>query len=177
MRSLLLLNLVWTAALLLGAVAILRQAEILQNRVLTIGLTAMDGPDVGAVLPMVGDVAFPRDGLLLFLAATCAPCRDLAAALHEPQLSSARVSTNVVVTGPSDEVVQNFAVALPRGVIVHVGSAARVLRDALGVRWEPLVLRIENGIVVAKGHIRNAHQLSRLVGLNPPTVKSPARLT
>lgn len=173
MGSLLAIDVLWLLLMLLVLAAILRHATILENRIQLLGLTALDGPDVGNILPAVGDLVLPRDGFFVFLSATCPPCVKLASALDDPHFDRDMLrSMHVVLVGEDSVGGQGGSLPLPSDVVVHRGIAAEAIRTAYGVRWEPLVLRVEGRMLVAKGHIDSAEGLARLVYGSRPTFEA-----
>lgn len=157
---------VWLALLSLVLVLVVRQLGILTVRLdSTSPVTARsdDGPEIGSDLPQeVGD-ALPEvlGGVryLVLMAATCRPCREVAAELGERDLDSRFVA---LVPG-REELADGLVSLLPRELRVVRDPVASEVAERLGITSTPFAVEVEDGRVSGKSYVSSAADLDRLV--------------
>jgi hypothetical protein len=148
---------VWIA-LLAGVVAVLwRDVVLMERRVVSAGGTAANGLEIGAAvtrkLTDTGSV------VVVFLGDTCDVCFDIAADLHRVNMPDHLVA--VVVAHGGDGAA--LAGLLPDGTRVIRDAATTAWVQAFDVHVSPFAMRVDNGVIVAKGHVRGAGDVNALM--------------
>lgn len=157
---------VWLALLSLVLVLVVRQLGILTVRLdATSPVTARsdDGPEIGSDLPQeaAAVLADVRDGVryLVLMAATCRPCRELAAELGERDLDARFLA---LVPG-REQLADGLISLLPAQLRVIRDPVATEVAESLGITSTPFAVEVEDGKVSGKAYVSNAADLDRLV--------------
>lgn len=149
---------VWLALLGVGALVVRRELELLTDRVNSIGRTPMDGLAVGAFAPRVPGLG--RDDVVLFLFGDCASCHEVIDSVRHsllPELFLCIVNDGTV-PGSADSLVTS----LPAGVRRVGGTDARAALERFQVHSAPFGVALVDGLVAAKGTLRDTAELDRL---------------
>lgn len=157
----------WLGALTLVAILCVRQIGLLSVRFAQAGGSfslADDGPAVGSVLPAEVTATVPELGRgraqILLVAATCTPCRELAA-----QLGGERLPGSVVALVPGHQDLADGLVALlPPGLRVVRNPDAARLAESLHIKSTPFGLAVEDGRIVDKAYLHSAADFTKLIG-------------
>jgi len=154
----------WLGVLTLVVVLLVRQLSLLTVRLSFAApyvAADADGLDIGSPVPSSLNEQVALDGeprTLLFLSATCAPCREIASAL-----SSKGVGDGVLAVIAGDpESAGAVSTLLPSSVETVVDPEATQVARALQVTSVPFGLRVEHGIVSAKAYLHAPEDLDRL---------------
>lgn len=157
---------IWMAILSLVLVLVVRQLGVLTVRLdATSPVTARsdDGPEIGSTVPEEVVEALPelRGGVryLVLMAATCAPCREVAAELGGRSLDSRFVA---LVPG-REELADGLIGMLPDGLRVVRDPVATGVAESLGITSTPFAVEVEDGVVGGKAYVSSASDLDRLV--------------
>jgi hypothetical protein len=160
----------WLGLLTFTLLLCVRQVAVLTVRVeRTVGFSvADDGLPIGFPIPEeVADVlpAVRRRLMVLFMSATCAPCRELARELGTVGLG---VELAVLVSGAED-VATAVAGFLPSDVLVLRDPDATRVARALQVRSTPFATLASEGSVFGKTYANDVSDLESLVNALPTT--------
>lgn len=172
--SLLLVQLALILVALPASLALYRQAHILRARIRYSGITAVEGPEVGAVAPRAL-ARFGDDQELLFLVEACPSTPDVLDHLVRLQPHASPVLV-VLPRRTGDQtlgsVVQQIRETVrsltDHGTVITDHNAAR-LADALGITSGPLYLRLHGGLVAAKQYVTRGDDLIALLGWRDAT--------
>jgi hypothetical protein len=159
----------WLGALTLLVLLTVRQASLLTVR-FDVALRSLrspfdDGLAIGSDVPEGVEVLIPRmedDGAaiyLLFLAASCESCRQIAAELGGVAL---RPNLVALVSGLDDEA-ERVAALLPSGVAVLRDPDASTVARGLRVDTRPFALGIEGHRITGKALLTGSSDLVRLI--------------
>jgi hypothetical protein len=148
----------WLLILAVVVLALRREIHIVRNT-----MAAGDNRTLANGLP-VGSPApadhVPRSGTLIFLSPECPPCRDVVADVADALAADTRI-----VLGGDRKSPQFSAMFtdLSARAPIHIDTDAR-LRGVFKVKAEPFAIRVENGVVAARGFLRNNDDLARIRG-------------
>ncbi|MEV4617405.1 hypothetical protein AB0J74_01655 [Asanoa sp. NPDC049573] len=159
--ALLAVDAVWLVLLGLGALVIRRELQLLQDRLADIGTAPMDGIAVGSFAPRTPGLG--RDDVVLFLFGDCEPCHD-AAEMVSRSLVPGRFLC-VVNDGTVPGSAASVLALLPSGVRTVTGDLAKTARERFQVHSAPFGVTVVDGLVAAKGTLRNPDDLDRLAHL------------
>jgi hypothetical protein len=157
---------IWLLVLSIVSLLLVRQVSLITVR-LSIAVPHVvldeDGPDLGFRVPeglfhAIQGADSVRD--LIFLSATCSPCRSLASELSS---SAVTAPTLALITG-REEVASAVADLLPEKIERVLDPLAAEITAALDVSSMPFGIRVSNGVVEAKAYLHAAGDFARLVG-------------
>lgn len=160
----------WLGLLTFTLLLCIRQVAVLTVRVeRTVGFSvADDGLPIGFPIPEEVAETLPavrRRLMVLFMSATCDPCRELARELRTAELG---VELAVLVSGAED-VAAAVAELLPSGVLVLRDPDATRLARALQVQSTPFATLASEGSVFGKTYANNVSDLESLASALPTT--------
>jgi hypothetical protein len=153
----------WLALLTFTLLLCVRQLAVLTVRVeRTVGFSvADDGLPIGFSIPEeVAEVlpAVRSRAMILFMSATCSPCRELARDLRTAELG---VELAVLVSGAEDVAAAVAGFLPPDVLVLHDPDATRLAR-ALEVRSTPFATLAVEGSVFGKTYANNVSDLEGL---------------
>lgn len=100
--------------------------------------------------------------LFIFLFGDCGSCYDLVSDLGKVAM---RTGLAIVVRdGSRPQAADSLLRQVPTDVTTYTGVTAERLVDSFKVHSGPLGISVRDGIVVAKGYLRHADDVRRLVG-------------
>lgn len=158
----LILSGVWLGVLTLVVVLLVRQIGLLTLRLSIVSTStafsvADDGPEIESEAPEVITSAFPQllerqPVYLLFVSATCGPCRDLAA-----ELNGHRDWPDVIalVTG-REELAEGLVELLPSEFQIVRDPEANKFAKSLQIQSTPFAIEFTGGTVNKKAYLYNA---------------------
>jgi hypothetical protein len=157
--DLLAIDAAWLLVLAFGYLAISRELALVDHRTRLYGSSVPDGLDVGAPAPIVARIT-PAD-LFIFLFGDCGGCHELLAHLSDVK---DRTGLAVVVRDETNpKLVETMARRVPSDIITYTGELAQRLVDAFNVHSAPIAIGVNHGVVVAKGYLRNADDIERMM--------------
>jgi hypothetical protein len=147
-----------------------REVSVLEARLRVAGVRVVDGPEVGTLAPAV---ARARDAVYLFLSDDCAACHEVAANLRD-EGAGAEFATYAVRVREQDAGEEGVAADVLAGLPPAVERVPEELGDriaaAFKIRATPLAIAVRGGLVVAKGYLRGAQDLSEIGGALPSAI-------
>jgi len=157
---------VWLGVLTLVIVLIVRQIGVLtvQLSLAEPGFSVdNDGPEVNSPVPAEVIATLPQVNsertTILFVSATCTPCRTLVADLQKYRFDS---QVTALVAG-RQELADGLIKMLSPSVHVVRDPAASQVAEAFNIHSTPFALLVENGTVKAKSYVRTAEHFLVLV--------------
>lgn len=154
----------WVLVLSIVILLLVRQLSLITVRLsLAVPHVALDedGPDVGTRVPEALLHAIPGESSirdLIFLSATCSPCRSLASELAASALGA---PTTALITG-REEVARAVAELLPEEVEKVLDPLATDVATALDVSSMPFGIRVSGDVIEAKAYLHASGDLARL---------------
>jgi hypothetical protein len=147
----------WLVLLAVGVLVVWRELLVLRARVGRYGSAVTDGLDVGQVAP--AGPGLPRTGVAVFVFGDCGSCHELTAAMDDP----ARWPDVTFVVGDGAEPGSSTALAELAGRFpVIAGPAADRIARSWRVNSGPLGLAVRDGVVYAKGYLRDGGDVTLL---------------
>lgn len=163
----------WLGLLTLVVVLSLRQIGLLTMRAAVNPerfSTANDGPTIGSTVPALVASAIPdaESGpvQILFLSASCAPCRKVATDLSPHPLPS----TVTALLAGREELADSLVELLPRGIRIVRDPDASNVSQALEIRSAPFAVAIDARKVTQKTYVHGAQDFISMVE-NSATVR------
>jgi thiol-disulfide isomerase/thioredoxin len=156
----------WLALLTLVVLLLTRQLGLLTLRLDQFApesTAPVDTPTIGTdLLGVLRQVAPELVGGLryvVFMSATCAPCRELAPELHAVH---AGAEFAVVISGP-ESTAAGLVAALPhRWTVISDPGASQIVGE-IGLRHTPTALELDDGVVTGRAVLNQAQDLQRLI--------------
>lgn len=150
----------WTVVLGIISVVLWRDAGILRARVNHGGNIVANGIEIGAPAPAVVRKG-ARPLTAVFLSDACDPCFDVA---HGLEYAPRRDELVVVIAATGGDRPALMRAVGPR-VSVVATEQSEAWQRAFDVRVSPFAVRVEHGLITAKGHLRDADDLASLSGV------------
>jgi len=151
----------WLTMLALGYIVVRREVFILDARTKRYSDIVPDGLEIGAHVPKTAGVA--RADLFVFLFGDCDSCHELADDLNN--LAEGIRLALVVGEGAAANGTDSLLRKLPKRFITYTGMTAQNLANAFRVHSGPLGIAMENDVVVAKGYLRHAQDVERVMAI------------
>jgi hypothetical protein len=157
-----------TAAIVLAVVLVLlgivvlslwREVSLLEARVRKSGVQAVDGPEVGTLVPSA--IRSP-DAVYLFVSEDCPACHEVVSDLKNVELMQPFVARAVLVRdrdgtdAPSSPEVFS---KLPAHIAPLSADLGDQVVSAFAIRATPLAIAVRNGLIVSKGYLRGSADL------------------
>jgi hypothetical protein len=153
----------WLGLLTFAVLLCIRQLAILTERVdASFDFSpADDGLPIGASVPTsvlteIGDEA--EDALVVFLSATCKPCRETAVDLDKRPLGR---PLTVLVAG-ADDLADEVVSVLPISATVIRDPLAHELATDLNIKSTPFAMTFAHGVVAGKTYVKSSEDIERL---------------
>jgi hypothetical protein len=142
----------------IGVASLWREVLLLEARVAKAGTRAIDGPEIGTLVP-----AQLRhiDAVYLFLSDHCAACHEVVARFEEAggitqfPVRAVRVAEEKDYDGGTSEIFETLPANLPA---LDDVVARKVVRD-FAVRATPLAIAVRADLVAAKGYVRGPEDI------------------
>jgi|GEM_PF-6655988 len=157
---------IWLAVLTAIILLLIRQVSLLTVRLSLAAPNAPmddDGLDLASPVPASVLETLGVNGsarTVVFLSATCAPCRELASTLGEADFSE---STVVLIAG-GPGLAEGVADLLPRTVESLLDPAATNIAQALEIESTPFGMRFVDGAVHSKAYLQSPGDVRRIQG-------------
>lgn len=159
----------WLVLLAVSYVALARELTLVDRRTLLYGALIPDGLDVGRPAPNIARIT--QADIFVFLFADCGGCHELVDHLNDVQ-DRARLAV-VVRDEREPAMAQSMAGRVRSDIEIFTGEVAQTLIESFSVHSAPIAFRVDRGLIVAKGYLRDATDIQGLILAAPTALGRP----